>query len=166
MLDTPDTVKFANRRKFLLVFMASAILLALIFMVLAIRDQTERAKAEREAAQTVAYQAPVPMTPEQQQAAEQYAKENGEYISYSDFYAKAESTGLPIGKRYRFRAAITKALYLDDLGEPSGVYRMLHGYPAFDSTSQYEDFLKNNSTSGEIVASMGDDGRIMIHRVD
>ena len=114
------------------------------------------------------------------QAAEQSRKQaiqaeeqlTGEDISYVDFWANAKSRGLPIEKRYRFRAKIDKRLTLYDLDYPdSGTPAIYETHAAFDDPSEYENFLRSVSTFSErfsehtIVASMGDDGYVNIHRL-
>ncbi len=166
-MSTEDNAKLAKRRNIVLVFMGSALAFALLFLILAIRYHAETEKEEQQAA---ASQAAAPLTPEQQQASEQYARENGEYIDYSDFYAKAESTGLTVGKRYRVRAFISDmghSLFLHNPEYPQGPQKQLTAAAAFDTEAEHENFLKSNNTDARtIVASMGEDGTILIYKVD
>jgi len=97
------------------------------------------------------------------------AVEEGEPIDYALFYAKAQSVGLPIGKRFRFRAQIGHNLLLSEAcGDPHCTGKMLGGNDAaFDDESQYERFLQgSDSQNRTVVASMGSDGRIKIHRIE
>jgi len=122
----------------------------------------DQAQMGAETAQTAATQASVTETPEQ----EKLTQERGEPIEYNVFYAKAGSTGLPIGKRYRFEANIYYGLTLDS-PYTHGAGRTLQGKAAFDDPTQYERFLQgNDSTTHEIVASMSADGDILIHRIE
>jgi len=123
---------------------------------------SEQPQVVAETAQTAATQASVTETPEQ----EKLTQERGEPIEYNIFYAKAGSTGLPIGKRYRFEANIYYGLTLDS-PYTRGAGRTLQGKAAFDDPTQYERFLQgNDSTTHEIVASMSADGDILIHRIE
>jgi cell division protein FtsB len=104
---------------------------------------------------------------------EKQAREQGEPIDYSLFYAKAKSTGLPIGKRFRFRAKINHDLHLsvDSLslaGMASLDKLFVYTHAAFDDEAQYERFLQgpDNWPTHTIVASMGYNGRVQIHRIE
>jgi hypothetical protein len=95
---------------------------------------------------------------------EKQDREQGEPIDYSIFYAKALSTGLPIGKRFRFMVLIYHDLLMD---ERSGGGKIIKGQAAFDGEAQYERFLQGeNPTTHEIVASMGDNGMVQVHRIE
>jgi hypothetical protein len=91
----------------------------------------------------------------------------GEYISYSAFYAKALSSGLPTSKRYRFHAVVFNPLMLCETGENNLGSQGMHVKPAFDDPSEYEHFLRYTSSHSEenVVASMEADGRVYIHRL-
>ncbi len=114
--------------------------------------------------------------PEQPAEAGNLSPEQGEPIEYSLFYAKAKSTGLPVGKRYRFTADITHDLML--YAQDSHGDKPLAGQAAFDDEAQHERFLQGEDshrnsdgiltagTNHTIVASMGYDGRIQIHRIE
>lgn len=113
--------------------------------------ETQRQQAAREEAQL-----------RQQQEQEKLEREQGEQIEYKLFYAKAKSTGLPIGKRFRFRAFVNLDLLLED---GSGNY--LSGEAAFDDEGQHERFLQGpDKQFRTVVASMGYDGRVQIHRIE
>ena len=107
---------------------------------------------------------------EARKQAEQEAenRERGEPIDYDSFYAKVNSTGLPIGKRFRFIADIETALLtMHDPAVTSGFSKTIVGEPAFDDQAQYEAFLRGNNTkSRTIVASMGSDRQVQIHRIE
>ena len=114
--------------------------------------------------------------PEQPAEAGNLSPEQGEPIEYSLFHAKAKSTGLPVGKRYRFTADITHDLML--YAQDSHGDKPLAGQAAFDDEAQHERFLQGEDshrnsdgiltagTNHTIVASMGYDGRIQIHRIE
>ena len=112
------------------------------------RQQTDRLEAQRR----------------QAEEKEKLTREQGEPIEYSVFYAKALSTGLPAGKRYRFRAEVDHHLILDLPGGGHG----LHSSAAFDDEAQYEQFLQGpDRQTRTIVVSMGDNGRgVQIHRIE
>lgn len=107
----------------------------------------------------------------QQDEQETLTPEQGEPIEYSLFYAKAKSTGLPIGKRFRFTAMVTHELMLylnskDKFGIPS-LADPLGGQAAFDDDAQHEQFLQGPGLQTRtIVASMGYSGHIQIHRIE
>ena len=164
-MNVGDNAKPTEGRGFI-IFILSAIAIAAIFAASSILASRAKSPLKPEITQSVAPQRAAPETPEQKEVEGREAEKLGEHIDYADFYAKALSANLVVGKRYRFRADITKALFLNDPYAPSGVYRQLDGNAAFDDNAQYEAFLKNSSPSGEVVASLGDDGRIMVHRVD
>jgi hypothetical protein len=101
----------------------------------------------------------------QEQAKLAEEQENGTPIAYVDFYAKSH-TGLEVGKRYRFRAAIDQMLCLSDT--PDDLTHINCGTEAaFDSDAEYEAFLRGpERVMGTIVASMSSGaGRIQIHKV-
>ncbi|MDR3674697.1 MAG: hypothetical protein P4N24_04360 [Acidobacteriota bacterium] len=105
----------------------------------------------------------------QQPEQEKPTPEQGEPIEYSLFYAKAKSTGLPIGKRYRFTALVCHELhvYLPDYSEYPNLNDELWGEAAFDDEAQHQQFLLGKDwTNRTIVASMGSDGMVQIHRIE
>ena len=91
------------------------------------------------------------------------------YIKYADFYAQAMTGGLPAGKRYRFRANLNmmgRYLFLHNPNYPDGPQMQLRATVAFDSQADYRAFLaSNNVDSRNVVASMGSDRVLRIHRV-
>jgi hypothetical protein len=91
-------------------------------------------------------------------------EEEGEWVDYKVFYAKALSTGLPIDKRYRFVARVSHLLILDLPNQGFG----LHSSAAFDDEAQYERFLQGSDDRlRTVVASMGSNGTgIQIHRIE
>jgi cell division protein FtsB len=104
----------------------------------------------------------------QQAEQEKLTREEGEPIDYSLFYAKAKSTGLPIGKRFRFEAEIRHDLHLAEAygGSPSIVKELWGAVAEFDDESQHEHFLQGPDYQTRTVASMGADGNIKIHRIE
>jgi hypothetical protein len=86
----------------------------------------------------------------------------GEEIDYPTFFAKIH-TGLPIGKRYNFKATITHALCI--MSDSTTDSHLFCGARAnFDNQAEYENLLRGtDNASGTIVASMGADGIINIH---
>lgn len=104
---------------------------------------------------------------EQEEADEQRAKEeeklNGTSTSYSSFYAMTR-TGIQVNKRYRFRAEVAQYLALG-----SGSGQIISSVVAdFDSTENYKAFLASGGSwqAHTVVASLGNDGNIHIHRID
>ena len=122
---------------------------------------------------TIALQGEVDLAEEQRRRAkeqrrreeqEQAELENGQPIAYVEFYVKSH-TGLVIDKRYRFRAAINQDLCL---GDTLNDHTHLACGPkaSFDNDAEYEALLRGSFwTMGTIVASMGSDGHIQIHKV-
>lgn len=106
---------------------------------------------------------PSPSPPPEEQ--EKLTPEQGKPIEYNLFYAKAKSTGLPIGKRFRFTAMLTHDLMLYGQGGPGD--NSLAGEAAFDDEEQHERLLQNpDYQTHRVVASMGGDGQIQIHRIE
>ena len=101
---------------------------------------------------------------------EKLTPEQGEPIEYRYFYAKEKSMGLPIGKRYRFRAQIGSTyLGLAEASDtiPSLEHKLSGNDAAFDDESQHEKFLLGPTYQNRtVVASMGADGNIKIHRIE
>lgn len=106
---------------------------------------------------------------QRQQAEKERLEEiQGEEIEYKLFYAKAESNGLPVFKRFRFRANINHELTLcQDTAVPPCTDG-LFGKPAFDHPEQYEQLLLGEDTFAvhTVVASMGLGGKIQINRIE
>lgn len=109
-------------------------------------------------------------SPEEEQ--EQAERTNGEPIAYLDFYIKAR-TGLPIGKRYHFIADIgSDPLCLHPTGylnqSTFDTQHILCGVvPAFDNPVEHEALLRAGKIDdARVVASMGADGNVRIHKVD
>ena len=100
----------------------------------------------------------------QQEERENWERENGTTISYTTFRARALNSGLPIGKRFRFSARIDHGLVMDSgFGEGN----LLRGHAAFDDEKQLEQFLQGPDPQDKtVVASMGADGMIQIHRIE
>jgi len=95
----------------------------------------------------------------------------GERIDFASFSAKARSSGLQVGKRYRFEC--TPGGNLTELSPPGegGTSGTLWGVvPDFDDPAQEEAVLKRlvgaQFPTYTVVASMGNDGKIHIHRVE
>ncbi len=102
---------------------------------------------------------------------DQVQRENGEAIAYIDFYVKA-NTGLQIGKRYRFVADVgSQPLCLHPTGyleqATFDTQHILCGVvPAFDDPAEYESLLRAGTFhEAAVVASMGADGSVRIHKV-
>lgn len=90
----------------------------------------------------------------------------GEPIDYINFYAKAQSTGLPEGKVFCFRARIGHDLVLGLPNTQPWMDDLLHGYDAFDDEAEHEQLLSGPDRAiHTIYAQMGDDGHIMIRSV-
>ena len=79
-------------------------------------------------------------------------QEEGEPIEYKVFYAKGERTGLPIGKRFRFRANINHGLTLCQDTPVPPCTDGLFGKPAFDHPEQYEPKSARKGGSGDVGA--------------
>ena len=94
----------------------------------------------------------------------------GVEIDFASFSAKAKSNGLQIGKRYRFRGTLGQDL--TELCSPGGggAGMLFNVVPELDDPTQQETALKkladNWKTVYTIVASMGYDGKIHVHRVE
>ncbi|HYM76112.1 MAG TPA: hypothetical protein VE377_09055 [Candidatus Dormibacteraeota bacterium] len=102
---------------------------------------------------------------------DQAQQENGEAIAYIDFYVKA-NTSLQIGKRYRFVADVgSQPLCLHPTGyleqATFDTQHILCGVvPAFDDPAEYEPLLRAGTFhEAAVVASMGADGNVRIHKV-
>jgi len=107
------------------------------------------------------------MIAEERRKKEEIERLQGTPIDYVTFYSKANGGGLPIGKRYRFEADIDDHLFLRSIYGK----KPLFCDKAFDDISQLENFLKEPKGGSEyifktIVASMGWNGRICIHRIE
>ena len=76
----------------------------------------------------------------------------GEEIEYKLFYAKAESNGLPVFKRFRFRANINHGLTLCQDTPVPPCTDGLFGKPAFDHPEQYEPKSARKGGSGDVGA--------------
>lgn len=109
----------------------------------------------------------------ERQERERQAEErlSGEYIGYTDFYAKALSSGLPVGKRYHFRARALGAgkggrLCFCETGSENLGKNELCVKPEFDNPSEYENLLRGASSYPDqtVVASMSSDGDVYVHR--
>jgi hypothetical protein len=97
-------------------------------------------------------------------------------IDYVTFYVKAQSVGLPVGKRFRISACIERnagAFFLCDPGCPlpcnhlmSNVYKNLDSDS--DNIAAFESFLARVGDKKETVdltVSIGFDGTIYVHRI-
>jgi hypothetical protein len=89
--------------------------------------QQQRAEADRQRAEA-----------QRQEAAERVW---GIPIDYPTFFAKAKGTGLPLGKRYKFRAKVSHDFCLSD---PDGYEHILCGGSQIDedNSARLEQFLK------------------------
>jgi len=100
---------------------------------------------------------------------EKLTREQGEPIDYKLFYARSASSGLPIDKRFRFTALIhhNLVLYAPDYSEYPNLNDQLICEAAFDDEAQHQQFLLGKElTNRTVVASMGADGNIRIHKVE
>jgi len=100
---------------------------------------------------------------------EKLTREQGEPIDYKLFYARSASSGLPIDKRFRFTALIhhNLVLYAPDYSEYPNLNDQLICEAAFDDEAQHQQFLLGKDlTNRTVVASMGADGNIRIHKVE
>jgi hypothetical protein len=100
---------------------------------------------------------------------EKLTREQGEPIDYKPFYARSASSGLPIDKRFRFTALIhhNLVLYAPDYSEYPNLNDQLICEAAFDDEAQHQQFLLGKDlTNRTVVASMGADGNIRIHKVE
>lgn len=90
------------------------------------------------------------------------SKEQEEQIQFEDLYIKAKSSGLPIGKRFRFDAHMNEDYIMaPDYG------KQLSYEPAFDDEAQHENALRGSSKDMKtIVASMGVSGEMQVHKVE
>lgn len=105
----------------------------------------------------------------QQEEQEKLTREQGEPIDYKLFYAKAQSTGLPIGKRFRFTSLVNHGLqlHLPDYSEYPNLEDRLFCEAAFDDEAQHQQFLLGKDyTNRTVVASMGSNGTVQIHRIE
>jgi len=97
-------------------------------------------------------------------AREKEMAESGEPVDYGKFYAKS-STGLRVGKRYRFQACLTNDTPC--LRNSYGLTQYICSLNMeFDSRDDYERWLQTGREHcGTIVASMGWNGRVSVHRL-
>jgi hypothetical protein len=136
------------------------------------KTEADRAAQEKEAEATrLAEQR------RQQEEQEKLTRERDEEIDYSVFYAKVKSKTLPTGKRFRFVAVINHDLNLSQQ-DVRGGKALFYEAAAFDDQGQYEQFLQGDDfredsnglkvagTIHTIVASMGFNGWIQIHRIE
>jgi hypothetical protein len=98
----------------------------------------------------------------------------GSPTTFTEFYSKVESVGLPIGKRFRFIAFVdhTLAIHERRMGEegyqrdfPGGSF--IFARAAFDNPSEHEMFLKVDKRIQQktVVASILADRHIYIHQL-
>ena len=104
-----------------------------------------------------------------QEAQEPLGPEQGEAIDYNTLYAKSHSTGLPVGKRFRVRAAtLSNGVDLFPPNMELDWDRHEQCKPDFDDNAQYERFLAGGDGKNhihEVVVSMGEDGWLHIHKI-
>lgn len=90
---------------------------------------------------------------------------SGDSIDYASFYAKA-TMGLPVGKRFRFRAYLSTTPSLRASYREFGQTIQNINLNNFDSPSEYEAWLKTGQDyNGTIVAGMTSSGQIAIFRL-
>jgi hypothetical protein len=68
-------------------------------------------------------------------------------INYADFYSQAMTGGLKVGKRYLFRSIINvtgRYLFLHNPNYPNGPQMQLQAIAAFDSQTNYREFLASD----------------------
>jgi len=105
-----------------------------------------------------------------QEEQEKLTNPEGKLIDYDLFYAKVKSNGLPIFKRFWFRANISHQSTLCQLN-PNALPcddALFQTDVAFDDETIYEGFLQNPSIwqTRIIVASMGLGREVLIHRIE
>jgi hypothetical protein len=131
----------------------------------AVNEATAKAEAEKAAE--------AQRQREQQEAMERLM---GTPMDYATFYAKANSTGLPIGKRFRVEPVAFSPDMMQFNQQGTLGAKFLIGFvsvkPDFDDTNQQEQVLKKalGKTGGlvtcGVVVSMGDDRRVHIRRAE
>lgn len=95
---------------------------------------------------------------------------NGTPIDYKVFYAMAKSTGLPVGKLFRFRAQITHSGCLmnpDDVAFTTGEPMDTLCGVEFNEEAEHQQFLEGPDYAiRTVVAAMALDAHIVIYKIE